>query len=62
MMTTTQNLRSLIAHTLTEIDREFHGWTFTADDFAGESINDLREFCYRHHSPIVRALPTTVMV
>ena len=25
-MTTTQNLRSLIAHTLTEIDREFHGW------------------------------------
>ena len=61
-MTTTQNLRSLIAHTLTEIDREFHGWTFTAADFAGESIHDLREFCYRHHSPIVQALPTTVMI
>ena len=34
-MATTQNLRSLIAHTLTELDREFHGWTFTAADFAG---------------------------
>ena len=61
-MTTAQNLRSLIAHTLTEADRDFHGWTFTADDFKGYSENDLREFIYRHHSPSLKGILSKVMV
>lgn len=61
-MTKTQNLRQLIAHTLTTIDRDFHGWVFTADDFADVNYYDLLEFCYSHHSPTIRALPTTIMI
>jgi len=61
-MTQTENLRSFIAYTLTEMDRDFHGWTFTAEDFKGYSNNDLREFCYRHHSPtLTEALRTTMI-
>lgn len=62
MMTTTQNLRSLIAHTLTEVDRDFHGWTFTADDFKGYNESDLREFIYRHHAPCLNDILSTIMV
>jgi len=61
-MTTTQNLRSLIAHTLTEADAAFHGWTFTADDFKGYNEADLREFIYRHHAPCLNSILETVMV
>ncbi len=61
-MTTAQNLRSLIAHTLTEADAAFHGWTFTAEDFASYSEADLREFCYRHHSPSLNEALATIMV
>lgn len=61
-MTTAQNLRSLIAHTLTEADAAFHGWTFTADDFASYSEADLREFCCRHHCHALREALETTMV
>ena len=62
MMTTAQNLRSLIAHTLTEADRDFHGWTFTAADFKRYNESDLREFIYRHHAPCFKDLLSTIMV
>ena len=62
MMTTAQNLRSLIAHTLTEVDRDFHGWTFTAADFKRYSESDLREFIYRHHAPCLNDILSTIMV
>ena len=62
MNNTTQNLRSLIAHTLTEADRDFHGWTFTAEDFKGYNENDLREFIYRHNAPCLNGILETVMV
>ena len=61
-MTKTETFRSLLAFTLTVIDREFHGWEFTAEDFAGETLSDLFEFCYRHHCPTVQNLPATFMV
>jgi len=61
-MTRADNLRRFIAYTLTEMDRDFHGWTFTPEDFKNYSENDLREFCYRHHSPSLNNALATTMI